>query len=126
MLTIEKLTIMQPLFAHLMMNKFLDEGFLNQFQDTNDKASRFLHFAGAALSFRRFVLPNKAAWRLCHPILCLKTLYASTKEHVCRMFYGRGVKERGNFIILSVAAMFMELWMARFAFKKRIRLLLHK
>jgi hypothetical protein len=59
MLTIEKLTIMQPLFAHLMTNKFLDEGFLNQFRDTNDKASRFLHFAGAASSFRRFYVTEQ-------------------------------------------------------------------
>jgi hypothetical protein len=67
MLTIEKLTIMQPLFAHLMTNKFLDEGFLNQFQDTNDKASRFLHFAGAALSFRRVCVTEQGRMAIVPP-----------------------------------------------------------
>jgi hypothetical protein len=72
------------------------------------------------------MLPNKAAMAIAPPHSLPKDAICIIKGARMPYVYGRGVKDRGNFIILSVAAIFIELWMARFAFKKRIRLLLHK
>jgi hypothetical protein len=59
--------LMEPLFAYPIANELHADGFFEQPRDINARASRFLHFSGAASGRRRFCITGQGRMAIMPP-----------------------------------------------------------
>lgn len=66
--TSEYLSMVMPLLKSPIGEQLLDSDFLERTHDENEKAGRFLHFAGVASSFRKFCVTEEGRMAIVPPL----------------------------------------------------------
>jgi hypothetical protein len=103
--TSQYLQIAKPLLAYPIGEDLLSNDFLEQTRDENEKANRFLHFASAASSFRRFCVTGEGRMAIVPPLTLPSDIICIFKG-IRMPFVLR--KSRREGLLVLVAAMFME------------------